>query len=305
MRTLEQQMVRAATRPIRSRNICLDCRYYDTDSLTVDERKKLLEMPDYEGSIIVVRPTGSSESIQHYDNAEQFIRRVGHTVGAIAVAGVGSSILGTAALARNVADAKQIDVAGIVSGYGMTDFWSEAFGGWFFYGYTDRFRYLMRQWVAQWTRALEAMSSAWIPQYERPETYETAKKAEVDRVRQTTTDVETLMKVLKAEPQNLRYLVGHSKGCLLIDYVLEGFVDRYGDGGAPYYDELRIVMLATVVDLPQRFQHRHQFLGSCDRLGRLNSRLSVPHKTIPGAKHHLNPKEKGHLSVADMLAKVP
>ncbi|MFC5462080.1 hypothetical protein [Massilia niabensis] len=39
----------------------------------------------------------------------------------LAVAGVGSSALGTAAFARNVADAFGEPVAGLVSGYGMAD----------------------------------------------------------------------------------------------------------------------------------------------------------------------------------------
>ena len=69
----------------------------------------------------------------------------GDRIEGIALAGVGSSGLGTAALARNVADAYGVDVAGIVTGYGMADVLSEALGGWFFYGTIDRWRLALEQ----------------------------------------------------------------------------------------------------------------------------------------------------------------
>jgi len=43
--------------------------------------------------------------------------------------GVGSSPLGTAALARAVADALDTDVAGIITGYGLSDVMAEALCG--------------------------------------------------------------------------------------------------------------------------------------------------------------------------------
>jgi hypothetical protein len=92
---------------------------------------------DREGSIIVVSPSNSGRSIRHYKNALRFMMKEGDTVSAIAVAGVGSSVLGTAALARNVADKYGFDVAGVVSGYGFTDLITESIGGWFFYGMID------------------------------------------------------------------------------------------------------------------------------------------------------------------------
>ena len=44
---------------------------------------------------------------------------------------------GTAALARSIADALDADVAGIVTGYGLSDMMSEALGGWFAVGAAD------------------------------------------------------------------------------------------------------------------------------------------------------------------------
>lgn len=47
------------------------------------------------------------------------------------VAGVGSSVLGAAALGRNVANLFGFDVISIIAGYGMADLPLEALGGWF------------------------------------------------------------------------------------------------------------------------------------------------------------------------------
>ena len=89
----------------KQRNAVLDSFFYDTASLTVEEKTKLSPLVDREGSIIVVPPSNSDRQIRHYKRALRFMNKEGPTIRAIAVAGVGSSVLGTAALARNIADA--------------------------------------------------------------------------------------------------------------------------------------------------------------------------------------------------------
>src|SRR5262249_7883047 len=75
----------------------------------------------------------------------RFMNREGATIRAIAIAGVGRSTLGTAALARNVADALGIDVAGIITGYGVSDVMTEALGGWVAFGAPDRIRHTIEK----------------------------------------------------------------------------------------------------------------------------------------------------------------
>ena len=118
----------------RQRNAVIDNFFYDTASLTLEEKAKLSPLVDREGSIIVVPPSNSDRQIRYYKSALRFMNKEGPTVRAIAVAGVGSSALGTAALARNIADALNTDVAGIVTGYGLSDVVTEAFGGWLAFG---------------------------------------------------------------------------------------------------------------------------------------------------------------------------
>src|SRR5215217_712498 len=96
-----------------------------------------------EGEILVVPPSGTGRKLRYYKQTQQFLDKESQDIRAIVVAGVGSSAYGTAALARDVADTYDFDVAGIVAGYGGLDLPTEASGGWFALGLQERigFRY--------------------------------------------------------------------------------------------------------------------------------------------------------------------
>ena len=100
---------------ISGRNQLADAIFYDVSSLTAAEWLSVGPWVDRKGGIIVVSPLKRQQPIRHYEQPLAFIIKEGNAVEAIVVAGVGSSVVGTAALtARNVADAYDIDVAGIV-----------------------------------------------------------------------------------------------------------------------------------------------------------------------------------------------
>ena len=133
----------------KARNQAIDSVFYDVSSLTLEEWLSLTPWVDKKGKIIVVSPSDSpKKTIRHYESSFEFLQSNDwKSVLAVAVAGVGSSVIGTAALARNVANSCHGDVAGIVSGYGVSDVMQEGLGGWFFYGKIDQFRYEMENAV--------------------------------------------------------------------------------------------------------------------------------------------------------------
>src|SRR5690242_7794266 len=90
--------------PLQERNQAIDVVFYDVGALTAAERGGLSPLLDLKGTILVVPPRASGRPLRRYPNALRFMLHEGDTVRAIVVAGVGSSALGTAALARNVAD---------------------------------------------------------------------------------------------------------------------------------------------------------------------------------------------------------
>lgn len=291
MTTLDSQLINAFAPTVVSRNAFIDLMFYDVGALTEEEGELLSPWLDHEGTILWVPPGSSGEPIAHFPSTEEFLNEKWLDIQAVVVAGVGSSALGTAALARNVANACGFEVAGVVSGYGVSDLVSEAMGGWFIFGAADAVRHGWRESLAWWERMVHAAS----PAASRP----AARAARA--LRQGTSDLQALVRILDSVPPNLTLLVGHSKGNLLVDYALERLARRVGSGHHPYFEDLRVVTLGAIVDFPNRFRKTRQFLGAYDWFGGLNSRLDLPHVRVPEAWHHLNTRLPFHLSVERVL----
>ena len=285
METFDSQLIAPIAPTIKQRNAFFDSLFYDVCKLKPEETDGLSPLLNREGSIINVPPAASNRPIKHYRNATEFLREQQSDVRAVVVAGVGSSALGTAALARNVANAYGIDAAGIISGYGASDMLAEAMGGWFFYGATDAMQHEIREAINR-----------------LPKTFaNSSKQATSSESALRQTDISTLDEILGASPPKLSLLVGHSKGDLLIDFALERFAKKHNNTAHPFCEELRIVTFGAVTDLPRQFKRVHQFIGSIDWFGGMNSRLDVPHIKIPNAWHHLNTSLSFHLPAESVL----
>lgn len=305
---------------IKTRNQVIDSVFYDTGSLTYEEWLSLSPWVDKKGKIIVVSPSGSvspdgkPKTIRHYESPEEFLLTDDwKNVFAIAIAGVGSSVIGTAALARTVADACRDDVAGIVSGYGASDVALEGLGGWFFYGKIDQFRYEMQaaledvSAIASSNFANGANVKPYLRKY-----FDTPLDAYVP----SNPDVSALHDILldryvqDDEAKKLRLLVGHSKGNLLISSVLNhmSYSLRSARKAKDPFRNLAVVTLGAVVDIPNDMileENQYQFLGTLDVLGRMNSRAiggDIARRTpIPGVWHSLNTKLPGHMDAKKLL----
>jgi hypothetical protein len=304
---------------LKTRNQAIDSVFYDVSSLTFDEWVSLTPWVDRKGKIIVVSPSGSvspggtQKAIRHYESSEEFLRSEDwKCVAAIAVAGVGSSVIGTAAMARNVADACQGDVAGVVSGYGAADVVLEGLGGWFFYGKIDQFRYEMQA-------AMEDLGAIISSSFSKGTDVRSFLRRYFDMPLDTyvpsNPDVAALHDILLERylhrNTNLRLLVGHSKGNLLISAVLNHMSHslRNDDSGEDKaFHNLAVVTLGAVVDLPGDMileENQYQFLGTLDLLGRMNSRSiggDIARKqAVPGVWHSLNSRLPGHMDLTDLL----
>ncbi|MGY1623002.1 hypothetical protein ACI789_12455 [Geodermatophilus sp. SYSU D00965] len=278
--------------PLEQRNALVDSLFYDVGGLSAEELAQLSPLTDREGSVVVVPPTGRG-AVRHYRTALRFLDAEGDRIRALAVAGVGSSVVGTVALARNVADAIGSDVAGVVTGYGLTDLATEALGGWFLFGAADR----ARMWLEEWMETTRVTLTGAVP------AALAARDLEPLRHLQPVPglDVATVGDILRAGPPELVLLVGHSKGNLLLDVVLEQFVDDLDGDGHAWFDRLHVVTFGAVVGLPAEVHHVRQYLGSLDVLGRLNSRRGTPRTVVPRAGHHLNRRLPCHLDAVRTL----
>ncbi|MFA6011260.1 MAG: hypothetical protein WC799_14845 [Desulfobacteraceae bacterium] len=289
--TIDKQFVIPLAPSIRQRNEMFDSLFYDVKTLTDEEKYQLSSLTDREGSILVVFPQKKKKGIVHSPDASTFLQsEVFKTIQIIVVAGVGSSALGTAALARNVANVYDIPVAGIVSGYGASDLITEAMGGWFFYGATDAIRHSIRETVNSWNNALTF--------------FKTEKKADEaglskEMKQSELEDINALEEILNASPPKLRLLVGHSKGSLMLDYALENFANKHDNH--VYFDQLKIVTFSAVTDISPQFKNVQQFIGEYDGFGKINSRIHIPRTPVPHASHHLNSTLPFYLDIEDVL----
>jgi len=119
---------------LRQRNVALDALFYDIKVITPEEAFYISDSLAAQSAIMIVPPSDGAPIIL-CETVDEFVLRGGDKVRALAVAGIGGSALGAAAFARNVADAIQGPVAVVVSGYGIADVITEAFGGLFFFGH--------------------------------------------------------------------------------------------------------------------------------------------------------------------------
>jgi hypothetical protein len=97
------------------------------------EQVNLTALANPEGAILIV-DAKNSPHIRRFYNVETFLdEKEGgvQLIDAISVSGVGSSALGSAALAWNASTALGRPMAAIVPGYGLADVVQQALGGWF------------------------------------------------------------------------------------------------------------------------------------------------------------------------------
>jgi hypothetical protein len=301
----KNDLLAAPAKPLaQSKNIFLDNLFYDVNSLSPSEKDDIFGFSDHEGAIIVVSPTKANKKIRYYNNTTEMLGKERMNISGVAIAGVGSSILGTAALARNVADTYKLDIAGIVSGYGVTDLLAEAMGGWYFYGYIDKFRHYLEIMVEQ--------AASILPDASIDAAYGSTNVSRDLRQRSIPRQLDsgTLLDILMANPNKLEILVGHSKGAMLIDFVLEEFVRRMNGQGHRYYDELHVVTVSAVVGVPKNFKKTSQIIGKLDWFGGMNSlpdllrdiNPDTSPKYIDNAWHHLNLNIPYRLGLADALS---
>jgi len=293
----------------RTFNSLLDVVFYDVGALSTEERLALSTYVSPQGSVLIVYPRNAARPIRALTPvtfADEQLDGANDRVSTIVVAGVGSSAIGTAALARNVADYLDTPVAGIVSGYGLADVVSEALGGWFVFGA----RNALREIVARVLEAYELKDHVRDPESHRDMkarlTSATASPDDrfLDRFLYGSPDSTTLLYLLLRLGRNLRLLVGHSKGNYSIENALEGLVGSWQGASTSASYDLDVVTLGAVIWFPPEFAELHQFIGRIDYFGMLNSRIFAQRITVPGAWHSLNSALPGHLSVEHALRAV-
>jgi hypothetical protein len=250
---LQKPLVEPLLRMFRMTNTALDMLFYDVGAFTaamfrhgavVDTRipaeqgsiaaarNPLLNRLDLgaltnpEGSILVVdaqRPP----YVERFDDMTEFLAYAngpsGEGLRSVSITGVGSSALGSAAFAWNVANALREPVAAIIPGYGLADVVPQALGGWFGLGLHD--------WLQSTTQSLLAATAPSLALMGRrlartsPHHARTASGAPVFEHGSAASD--DLHGVL-LDAHRITRVIGHSKGSLAIANALRSLPPERG-----------------------------------------------------------------------------
>ena len=256
-----------------------------------------------EGAILVI-DAHRAPFVYKYSDVEEFLanglkfpnaadsealRVAPKDVVAIAVTGVGSSALGSAAFAWNISEAMHKPVAAIVPGYGLADIVPQALGGWFGFGVHDFVRRATQQFLAATAPDLAKVGrhlSATAPNAE-------ARQTGAEAFRSGSPESHILHDILAAAPQ-IKRLYGHSKGALCIQNAIRGLSKER-------YEDLHVTTFGCVVEEETPADY-NQILGGIDSLGQLNSWGNWPEKWI-GSWHSTNSMLPATMPVLDLVTK--
>ena len=226
---------------------------------------------DPEGSLLVIDPA-TAPYVTIWKDVSAFIdhqKSAAAPVKVASITGVGSSALGSAALAWNVAIGLGQPVLAIVPGYGVADVVLQGLGGWFGFGVYDLVHAKshvqnMLAVVAPKTAAIGRDLSASAPHAK------TLNGAPVFRTGCGSSDVlHALMEALPFE-----CVVGHSKGALSISNALHALAPDKTKG-------LQVITLGCPIAEDSPGAHYDQFLGLFDALGALNAWGNRPNAWLP------------------------
>jgi hypothetical protein len=282
----------------RKFNTALDTVFYDVPGLTeaLKAKDEAMEQQgkkrpsriidpetinDPEGALLLIDAT-KAPYVHRYKDVDLFLKSPypeSQNVGIVTITGVGSSAVGSAALAWNVSSALKKPVLAIVPGYGVADVVMQGLGGWFGFGLYNA---LHAKSFVQDALATATPDIAKIGRRLSSSTpdAETVQGAPVFRYGSGSSDV--LHALLQYRKKPLELLVGHSKGALQIGNAIQSLPAERTKG-------LSVVTLGCPIAKNVDGVSYHQYLGLYDALGQLNMWGNAPSKWVP-TWHSTDPK---------------
>jgi hypothetical protein len=290
---LPQALVRPALAACRSFNTGLDSIFYNVPLLVRDleargrkiitdpesgvadtaGRLNLSAMSNPEGSLLVVSAQ-RAPFIQAFEDVEVFLDwhgRAGENIQTASITGVGSSALGSVALAWDISKALDCTVLAIVPGYGVADVVLQGLCGWIGFGLHDA---LGTKSHVQNMLALVAPQLAWLGRELVASVPDSKRSAVTDApVFRTGCGSSDVLHALM-EKMTITRVVGHSKGALAIANALRSLKPAQ-------VKDLHIVTLGCPIAKEIKGAAYHQYLGLFDALGQANAWGHQPDSWLP------------------------
>lgn len=277
---------------LRQRNSVLDALFYDIGNVTSEEASMLGVILAAEGALLLVPPTGGGH-IRCFDSVEDYVGNGGASVKVLAVAGVGSSALGSAAFARNIADALGEPVCAVVSGYGLADALTEGLGGFLWFGALNRLRHGF-----EWLDRLREQGVI-----AEPTTALTAPPMSASPLARWSKDVKSVAALLQRPDLEFSLLTGHSKGNLVLSEALFALKQANPAQLARIGARTRIVTVSAQIAMPPACKSVIDVMGALDGFGLMNSTPGIrTDRWVPMAWHHTNSEHPLSLKVTPIFA---
>jgi hypothetical protein len=294
---LPHWLVEPAVRSCRLFNTVLDFIFYDTTTLRSALAGKDAPMQaqgekppsriidfdaliDPEGSLLLI-DAANSPYVHKYQSVEKFLDspyQETRDVDIATITGVGSSALGSAALAWDISVALKKPVLAIVPGYGVADVVLQGLGGWFAFGLHD---FLGSKSLIQTGLAQAAPKAARLGRELAASTPQEETVRGVPTFRYGSGSSDVLHALLEHRATKFKTLVGHSKGALQINNAIQSLPVERTKG-------LRVVTLGCPIGENVGGVEYHQYLGLFDALGQLNAWGHLP-EHWPPTWHSTNP----------------
>lgn len=270
----------------RQGNVLLDVLFYDVGTITRDEALDLAAWKAGEGAILIVPPSGAGR-IAVSASLDDYVAAGGAEITTLTVAGVGSSALGTAAFARNVADAIGKPVAAVVSGYGLADLATEAAGAF------------------SWFAGLAAVHGFWERVDQSFDWLRAAAPAGTAAPRHADRDADVVLALLADTRLAFDLIVAHSKGNMVVCDALHALQRQDRLRSEHIGETVHVVSIASRLRMPRSCRQVTEIVGRWDLIGDFATRRdSPPDVVVPDAWHHTNTDLYGHLPVTRVLKEV-
>ncbi|SEJ43837.1 hypothetical protein SAMN05518849_106193 [Sphingobium sp. AP50] len=294
---MPEWLVRPSVRACRLFNTMLDGIFYDvpglqselaekdqvTRSLGEKAPSRIVDfdaLTDPEGSLLLI-DAGTAPYVHKYKDVGLFLSSPYEETRQVMIAtitGVGSSALGSAALAWDISVALQQPVLAIVPGYGVADVLLQSLGGWFGYGMYD---WLQAKSLVQNGLANVMPQTAGIGRELAASTPDAKTVHGGPVFRHGSGSADVLHAILEHRDRPLKLLIGHSKGALQIGNAIQSLPADRVHG-------LDVVTLGCPIAENVEGVKFHQYLGLFDALGQLNMWGNQPDEWVP-TWHSTNP----------------
>lgn len=304
--------IEPALKLCRSMNTCLDFAFYDVpafagylrahgevfstrDRANAPATIDLSAVDNPEGALLVV-DAHHQPAVLRFETVPDFLKWHATADDAprfASITGVGSSALGSAALAWDISSAVKAKVLAIVPGYGLADCILQGMGGWFGFGLHNA---LNSKSIIQDVLARTVPDAAWIGRALSASVPGSKRAPSGAPVFETGCGSSDVLHALLREI-GLACVIGHSKGALAIENALRSIAVKHVEG-------LQVVTLGCPIaeEIPEA--KYHQFLGLCDALGQANAWGNLPDTWI-WSGHSTNAQMPLSMQVAELIADGP